>query len=295
MENPKVVLNSVLTPDSIVCVYVNWSKYIYDKGEFQTVNEFDLKLWENEILVLDTVGSNGICKSNFFPKENKEYRIEINVPQYGILSSKTNIPTCPVIDIEFKKFIKAGYYAITKGYHFYEIKRIEQTAPTRSLMIMARGYYEGYIYNWNKYFYLNNSYCDAFNAYTNSEDAIAKESNTEYEYFIRVPSAYFKEVTPLSFSFGSFVDGYGYLDYENFEWIITNPLNEIQLILIAPSDDYDLYMKSVKEQKDLSYIEPPSFVQAKPVYQNIINGCGIFAGYSCLKINVEIPIIDNGN
>ena len=64
---------------------------------------------------------------------------------------------------------------------------------------------------------------------------------------------------------------------------------------MAPSDDYDLYMKSVKEQKDLSYIEPPIFVQVKPVHQNIINGCGIFAGYSCQKINVEITLFDNEN
>ncbi len=288
MDSPKVVLNSVLNPDSAACVYVNWSKYIYDKGEYQNVNKFDLKLWENDELVLDTMGVAGICKSNFFPQEGKEYRIEIEVPEYGTVSSKTNIPYCPVIDIEFKKFVKAGHHATTKGYHFYEIKKIEQTTPIRSLMIMSRGYYEGYIYIWNEYFYLNSNYCDGFNAYINSEDAIAKESNTEYEFFVRIPSAYFKEVSPLSFSFGSFRDGLGYYDHEIQDVVITNPLKEIQLLLMAPSDDYDLYMKSVKEQKDLSYIEPPIFVEVKPVHQNIINGCGIFAGYSCLKIKVEI-------
>ncbi len=285
---PKVVVNSIITPDSTIKAKLYWSKYISDTtSRSKVVENYGVTLYEDNNKIFEGDGVNGILTTNIHPKAGSKYRLEVVVPDYGELSAETSIPTPPSAEIAFVGIIREEVGYEYGGYIHLSIDQIVTTAPTRSIMIKSRDTYEMFPEkNRNHYyFYTDNPFCDKFNAGGDSYEASLKGSSSYIDYYMRVPYKNIELVTPLKFSVRNVspyierkVTGTDSWGFPIIEYIEHFPSLEIELI--APSFEYDKYYKTAYQQVSFGSVDPQIFSTIYSVHSNITNGIGIFAGYS---------------
>ena len=295
---PQVVVNSKITPDSTIKVVLNWSKEVGDKSDYKTVKQFNAKIYEDENLIYDEKNINDSIVTNYYPKGGSTYLLEIDVPNYGIVSAETNIPLLPDTNAEYAGLAgssKAGFYG---GYRHFAVNDIEPQSITRSIIIkiyctykqISEGLIGDGVGNGEPYdYYTMNPFCDEANSGNDSFNVAMKGSSISYSDYIRIPYKNIKLAMPLAFSFANLYDKYQSIDMgiDDFGYPVSESIDytpdNLVVEIIAPSDDYDKYIKSVYRQKKMNNTDPPIFCINIPVHSNIENGLGIFAGYSSSK------------
>lgn len=282
---PRVVVNSLLTPDKPFSATLCWSGRVGDEAEYRAVDDFTLKLYENETLVGTFPGTDGYVKSNLKIKEGTTYRFEAEVSGYGKLSAETYVPQKPLAEVSYIK--STGDAFAESGYHFFSADGISVTEPLRAVYIDVYGVYPDKDSTAvAQALYANNGFCDQTNAVGDNYNTALKGSDTGYEFFIRIPKGGMDKVFPLTFSVSNFPketiseiigwDDYGYPITET----VGIYCDHITVVATTPSDDYDKYVKSLYQQMYQIDLEFPIFNQTVYVYSNIENGLGIFAGYA---------------
>ena len=291
---PKVVVNSIIHPDSTVKATLSWSRHIDDTSSYKVVARFTAKLYENSSVIFDGEGIDGALTTTVHPKEGAKYRLEVNVPQYGKLSAETSIPLKPTADLNHVGVMGNPW----NSYFHFTINKIIPDSETRSVMIKilnvdtAQNGYE--LSN----LYTNNAFCDQFNTENDMEDVEFKGSSVYHEYYIRIPYKNIHQAVPLKFSINQFalrgkntIVGYKehpiydpgtgeIIGYE--EYPIYATIYKMLAKVIAPSNEYDKYYKSAYQQN--AYIN--IFSNTYSVHSNIENGLGIFAGYSSASVTI---------
>ncbi len=290
--SPQVVVNSILTPDSTIKASLFWTQSISDENEYKVVENSYVALYEDNQIIFEGDCTGGKLVTDIKPREGAQYRIEIDVPQYGRVNAQTSIPLSPTVDIEYTQ--SGGnldiYY---NSYRFFNIASIDLAQQTRSIMIRALGLYEKGEPEISSNLYATNLFCDQFNTVFDNYHALDKGSNINYEYYIRIPYQNVDLAMPLSFSVSNFgsrwsdtiigYDDWGYPVYDPQEDKVTH----IMIETIAPSDEYDMYYKSAYQQIQLAG-GVQIFNQIYPIHSNIENGVGIFAGYSSSTFKLKI-------
>lgn len=291
---PQVVVNSFINPDEDIKVAVIWAKEFSDTTAFKGVKNFSARIYENETLVFEASNLSDSIITTHRPKTGAEYRLVADIPNYGEVSANTYIPYKPITNIEFTG-IKNGEYSARYYYHF-EIEELEVNEKLRSIMVRSNWYYEKTYPTKYASIFVKNSYLDQFN--TNNDDYGVEYSGSDigYYYYTRIPYVNISNAMPLTFSTvhpgnesyqTDNIIGYDDYDYPMYETIYINATH-FDIEVISPSNEYDRYLKDAYLQKLNQDIDPGIFNMAIPMPFNIENGLGIFAGYSSVKLKMEI-------
>ena len=282
--SPKVVVNSVICPDSLIRVKCYWSRRYDDAGGFRAVESFSGELLEDGKRVAAFDNASEEVLIDYRPVAGRKYGLTINVPDYGMVTASTYIPLLPTAVISFKESRREFLW-----YHHFNVSAISQQEPGRAVWIICyEEYDDGSALSRSSELYCNNVFIDQINGVRDDMDVIARGSNIGYEKFIRITSKNIDMASDISFSIWA---SPGYTDYSDWE----DPqydengypiykyvyLKYLYVNVIAPSDDYDKYYRSLYKQELYNYDpDMPLFDETVNVYSNIENGLGIFAGYS---------------
>lgn len=261
----KLVLNSILNPDSAITVYLSKTSAILDTNIYW-INDAEIEVYKNDIFegLLTNIAA-GKYMSSVFPEEGATYSLKINYPGYETPSSSDSIP----------KMIPLNYSTYTTPVGFDESGfPISEAYINFSDPINQKNYYE--LIFLEEY----NNVLDVFNYFLETDPAFNAEGAPPNYYGL----LYFSDelfngsvyTFKMKFSAGYQMDGDG-------EYIDSGPY---YIVLRSISENYYLYKKSLAwhlftQGNSISDIN--SFlVLGDPVdmYSNIENGYGIFASYS---------------
>ncbi len=269
-KDKKIVINSIISTDSLVKVNVSKSLNILDNANAIFLNNAKVKLFEDNVFIeeLHNVSNGNYMSQSFYPTIGKEYKIEVSNDGLQSVSAKNKIPNkvkINSIDTLTDNSSENIYFTLhftdpanDTNYYFVEVK---SKIPT-------------FDFNTGKY---TNPVMQ--NIYIMSDDKIV-DANVSYNYGNGITfcdKLINGQTYPLKFS----------IDKYNF----SNDTNKVYIYLNSISKDFYLYIKSfaknIETQEDI-------FAEPVQVYENINNGYGIFAGYSSYvdSINVlgeEIP------
>jgi len=101
-KSPKLVLNAVISPDSLFTVNVSHTLNIFDDESEQNlpfIDSADVKLYENGDFLtrLTNIGYGYYVNPGYYPSEGNNYRIEVSYGDYHPVETETAIP--PVVTI----------------------------------------------------------------------------------------------------------------------------------------------------------------------------------------------------
>lgn len=93
-DNERLVVNSIMNPDSNLQVYVSKSQFILDNAPLAGIIDAEIKVYDGELLV-ETITENlaGFYKSSVFkPEIGKNYRVEVSAPKFETVDASTDVP-----------------------------------------------------------------------------------------------------------------------------------------------------------------------------------------------------------
>ncbi len=260
-HEPKLCLNCILNPDSIVIANLTLSKKLDNSDDFAPVENAVVTLYEDDVLWgnLKAVG-NGNYKLTQNPINGRKYKIVAETVGYEQVKATTIVPIAPEII----------YSKDTTGHSKYN-ERILYNLNVEMIDKPGNDYYwlfETHIVNSVMYgggcHAINAPFVDTFNR------SIETEAKYGFTHFLQIrisDEGYDGQV--LSFIIPDFV--------ERDEYTAQHFLNA--------DEHYDKYIKTtiinkMKEDSELPFYEP---IQ---IYSNIENGYGIFG--SCAITTVKL-------
>ncbi len=97
-HEPKLCLNCILNPDSLIKASVTLSHSLDNSAQFESVNNANIKLYENDILKGElTFISSGLYLLKQKPESGKDYKIIVEAQGYETLEAFTKVPEKPII------------------------------------------------------------------------------------------------------------------------------------------------------------------------------------------------------
>lgn len=116
VTDPLLVLNSILTPDSVVSVHLSQSRFVLgESAPLKLVSDAAVSAFVNGVLKEQlTYGANGIYRGTFFPKPGDEIKIEVTAKGFGRIKSQTVIPKKPGIAVtDSTVTVREGEYTVS--------------------------------------------------------------------------------------------------------------------------------------------------------------------------------------
>lgn len=298
---PQVVLNSTIAPHKPIDVVMLWSRLNTSDINIaaDSVDSFEIRIYEDDKLILDSIGKNGLLETNLYPKAGSTYTLEANVLNYGSLAAETYIPSKSYrVKIEYTKMVDSDPDNIFNqfgNYFYYEINPIDISEQTRALWIIdiipavLRIDYPPDWYYRNcpeTEIFVTNPYLDQVNAVIDPgymHQVAARGSVVEHEGgFLRVPFKNLSKVFPVDFSI--YIGATVPYDGSNYY------LESVSFSVITPSYDYDRYRRDICEQYQYLFPMVPLFNENIHIYNNIKGGLGSFAGYLQEVVTIDYPI-----
>lgn len=253
-----LVVNSIFNPDK--CFYFNFSYDIeITQPYFNIYDSIKVKLFENDNIVIDTICLLDELKTNYYPKPNSIYKVSIE-NRYGVITTSTdNIPE--LVNME-KATIRypAGVDEYGDKYAEASITFSDPPKTKNYYEVLIYGLYENQITNyWN-----SNGDVKVI------DPVLLNEGDKDY-----LPTTFF-------FSDELF-DGQEYTLRINSPGGIGNSTN-YTVSMRSISENYYLYRKyytrhSYNQQFEGDFLDLVFKGEPQPMYSNIVNGYGIFAGY----------------
>lgn len=264
-NEPKLSLNCILNPDSVVSAKLTLSHNLDNSGSFETVDTGVLTLYEeNEIFGILEAKGNGRYILNKKPAEGKTYKIVAEAGNYTTISATTAIPDYPVIEYS-KEFTGHTSYDSTRAVFNMNIQIKDKPGKDNYWI------YQNWVVSGVKYGgvsrEINAPFVDEFN----------KTIDTEAKY-------------GFTLFLGVRLSDEGYdgqsMDFVIPDFVEATKYTFTEAVHILNADEhYDKYLKTsilnrIKETSDLPFFEP---VQ---MYSNIQNGYGIFG--SCAVTRIQL-------
>ena len=297
---PLMVLNSIITPDSTIKVWITESKFfLEDDSKFNDVSNAIVKIWVNDIEKPAVMYmSNGLYESSYIPKAGDKIRITAKNNKLPEVNSYTEIQkTSPITSIDTIYKITEKY-PITNGYGGGTNDTI---GYIYNVQLDLKVYFKDPKDVENYYFikaktldYLANGIIVLNYQYFNSNDPVFRNT-TEEGIIGDINGSY---VTDFIFSDALF-NGKEYGLKLNTSFY-SNTMNsdpsqqdsdnkivkrELVIELQSISKSYYLYHKTkeASNSNDMGFFSEP--VQ---IYNNIEGGIGIFANYNSTFYKMEI-------
>lgn len=261
---PKVVVNSITSPDSLWQVYLSASKYIYETGDIQLIPNAIVSIQEEggAEFGLTPQGNGMYISDTKKPIAGKTYLLSVTHPDYESVSSTTAIPS----EIQLKS-IEVLENVTIESYTYKKV-RLKFDDPAGKNYYRISFFQTGLGYDWM----------------TGGEDL----TWTEYAFWINYqdPNANSIDGTLTGsesillsdeffdgkeYAIDVLIDGY-YFDYYQTEYDMY-----FKVKLHHLSQEYYRFAISLQKYQEGSNLD--FFTQPVQVYTNIENGLGIFASY----------------
>lgn len=89
----KAVLTGLLHPDSLLSVRLTWSRPLTESSPYLPIESAQVTFFEDDkSLGIATYQRNGSYQLGLKPSVNHTYRVEVNVPEYGVLRAQDYLP-----------------------------------------------------------------------------------------------------------------------------------------------------------------------------------------------------------
>ncbi len=270
----KIVVNCVLTPDSIQTLSLTYSNplnlFYYDEVETATAT-----------LYCDSIKVGGFEKTGYSqwqlkhtPEAGRKYQLKVEVPGWPELNASTSMPHAVRIiksdgnNTSTRRYFNQ-YYAETPYWMFIIAQRKDTIMVTPAVMPGDK---------MTTSLGTNHLYSDNFNTSDNMMfyDTGGKDGTTrEHIAYIRITQPEEKTEDEIPF----------YLE---------GNLHKSLVFFRAASAEYDAYMKSSVQKMMVydTFDDPSSWFDEDEIYTNIDNGLGIFAAYSDCIVQCHY-ILDN--
>ncbi len=260
-HEPKLCLNCILNPDSLITANLTLSHALDNSGKFETVNDAIITLFEeDEVKGVLKLKSDGKYSLNQKPISGKTYLITAESPGYDKLGAKTKVPQKPQLTItkDTTSIIENLNWPIV------DLNVWLTDQPSKNFYWL----YRTHMVNGAKYSggssEINAPYVDTFNRYIDSD------SKYGFRHFLQI------RMTD---------EGY---DNQVWNFVIPDFVIRGEYIaqhFLSADEHYDKYIKTtlikrMSENDDLPFYEP---VQ---IYSNIENGYGIFG--SCAITTIKL-------
>lgn len=251
----KIVVNSVLCPDSLVKVNISKSMSIRENNNsFQYLDNAEAKLFENDVLIetLHYTKNGNYFSSDFKPEENKKYEIKVSVPNMNNVDANTVIPAkTNIISVDTLTVIDHEYEYDEKKLEF-NIKFKDNIEIDNYYQIECRYSYKE-IYGDEDVFYKD---------YIEADEEILNIQNIDGTILLED-----KIIAGEDFN----------LKFRVPIYIFTEQIKEYRIYLNSISKEYYLYLVTRSAQEET---EDNPFAEPVQVFNNINNGCGICGSYS---------------
>jgi len=260
-QPPKIVVNSIFTPDSLIMVHLSKSKFVLSNEQLKEIEDAEISLFENGNYIgkFSHLNKGFYILSGFYPKINAQYKLTATYQNLKSVEAIETVPQQPVIN---RVEISSSYY---QGENFKDfIVYIEDNANEENYyMIELFGKRYDYIYDTLTYDIID-SIEIVERVHFSTQDLVFDDQGVSPQSIIS-DKIFNGTIYPirLSVSANSFYEN-NYLGY--FE--ITVRLKNI-------SKAYAQYMLSYSKN---GYSDP--FSQPVQVFSNVKNGFGIFAAYA---------------
>jgi hypothetical protein len=269
IQEPRLTVNSLFTPDSVWSVALNNSRNILDKETFfmpRTVSEVVI-LDESENII-STLHQNGfgVYRSAEKPEEGKTYYIRISSPNQNSVTARGAIPKpVSILSIKTDTIITEKDF----GPHQVVVTEIRLKDPANET-----NYYRFNLYTKLVHEYIRYDTQETVRDTTTfilglGEDSPELLEGTLPQSIISDTKFNGKEVT---IRLMPFLPYYGYT------------VVEAAIVIHSLSEEYFKYMTTLELQHNT---DGDPFAQPVKVFNNINNGFGIFAGYSSSYYSIK--------
>lgn len=276
-EPTRLVLNSVINPDSTIVVDLSEDSFILEEDDFTQVRGANIELLENgnPVGLFEETG-NGIYRSNIYPTPGVNYEIRASKNGFESISGEfllpSSTPTISTVDIRITN--RNGYPQLVWEFeinddgneeNFYEITTYTQI-------------------EWPIIDVIYDELTETFYEDTIGIDTLIYVDYLELDYseFDDDPSSWGNSVLVDDKSFNG--------QRQNFQVFIDYWEGEpVQKRLVLRNCD-ETYFNYVRSSKIQDWNDGDPFAQPVFVTSNIENGYGLFSGYISTSITEEVDL-----
>jgi len=257
-SDPIPVLNGILYSDSVLALNLTFSSYPREK-EFKPISGATFRLKKNGKQISSSYGfsDDGTYLFNDTCFNGDNYEVEVQIPGFSVLSSKTVIPQKPTIKISETEIIENQH---PSKFFKIEVKNISKEINALYVFLF-RGETDGNgDTNWDQRgIYCNSVYADPFNRFFDSWAPTG--FSYEYDSFVRFPIENLPDghlLTELAFLGGGKI---------------------ARFYILAATKEYDFFFKGGYLQRSFNpNVNLPFTYQPIFLHSNVNGGAGIFSG-----------------
>lgn len=310
-KNPKLVLNAILQPDSIIKINISTSQIFNPPTSAKNINNANISLYEDETPLgkPTSVGGGFYIVANHYPNPGSTYRVEASVEGYEPVNAETTVPPIvhftaashgsvekpiqdcigcePELRAEFSltlnpdtktqlfgTSVMLNKAMIEYDYESWECIETEKTLDDGSILIYDSCYYS--IADTVEY------YDDYPDFYTNNR--AVKFTKSWREYYISYEE-YENEGTKVYYSTKNQPSGAFQLNLTVPYWAMNgDEVDKITFWVDAYDEALFQFMYSLAQAEE---VDGDPFAEKVQIYSNVNNGLGIFGSVSSSSVTLD--------
>ncbi len=272
-----IVVNGLITPDSLLTVSVSKSQNILEDDDISFLTDAVVKLFGNDIFVENLLHVNsGVYISTLIPEIGVNYKINVDYNNLkSVVADMILKNPVEIVSVDTTVEVHTNDYGGGDTYKEYEIHykiKIEDDGNTNDYYFLALSLIQP-LYEYDEYGLLTFVGYEETNEYFNTNDPVFRDNN-EFTLDGMFGSVFTDELfngtqytvnISTGYSFGNYT---GKLDGEEYL---------IKVKLLTVTEDIYRYITSYNLNQKTKY-DP--FAQPVQIYSNIENGLGLFSGYT---------------
>jgi hypothetical protein len=290
----QVVVVGTLNPDSLISLRLSYSLPPNDANKYTAINIADVSFFENGQLIGQlAVAQNGLYSLNSRPTIGREYAVKIKVAGFDEVYASDTLPPRPVLqlykhpatgnpnnnpDMELRVLNIASLHRNSIWFDVYvkneTLEVFANVSPNGTVILPGEEYkYMKTHYGFATLYTLSNSqYLDRFNSVF--DGLVGKYTFGDP---VRIDTDLIR-LDPKPIIAFTFVNQ-----------ILPKYQNTAFMYAFTASETYNRYLKSAISAYQNRLLDSYGnlnnpFAEPTPVYSNVKNGLGIWAGYSAVKI-----------
>lgn len=300
---PMIVLNSFITPDSVVKVHISESRFFLDdNAKFKEINDAEVNIWVNDKLIEKmTATGMGYYVSSFKPQIGEVIKLTATKNKFVDVSANTSVlPIIPIVRVDTLNHEFTESLIIYTGYGNSE--KMEDTVgvrKTESFKISIlfndpaseKNYYKLKVGKLN---YYDDGSMDIWPAAFGLDDVVFQNNNqldpfetSSYNYLMEFSDDFFNgkqyglKITYIDFKETYYNNPSGDVYYPGMKKRIKQ---ELLLELQHISTSYYQYIKTQSASNNMIEF----FSEPVQIFSNIEGGIGILGSYSSSTYSIPL-------
>jgi hypothetical protein len=280
IEQDRLVVNCILNPQLPVMIHFYATNKTDSGYSFQSVKNVHLQLKENEQILYDAVCPDSVLQLDYRVKAGANYSIEARTEDYERVSAATSIPEA----ITCRATSEGGLDGFSWYKYLVKLSGFKSFDDESSLWIISYKIFETQDTIQYNELYANNLFLDNLNRVEGMEVLNPVVGSLYFESFLRIKNKNLPLINELVYTptYALYAGAYE----------PDSKIKQVQIKLITASKEYDRYNRTLYQQKSMiMYDDDISTIvyQPIPVYSNIKNGLGIFAGMNEVNYYFDLP------